>query len=221
MRKRSYWFVVALLLAAAVLSACSGITGGTGAAVEGTVGEIPDVDDVGAGEFPGDVGDVGDVDEEALDDTGAMTGTAATVAYTPVASEECSEIQRQLTQRFGIEFTQEDAAPFADLGGVTGESCQLHAQGTGVQFLSIPDAAQRAAQVLTENGWTADAQYAADSPTSTIGGLRRDNQLATVNVLWAPADGTICPADQPLAACAETLSPEQMNYTVTVHLAQQ
>ena len=66
-----------------------------------------------------------------------------------------------------------------------------------------------------------DEQYAADGPTGTIGGLRRDNQLAAYSVDWSPAAGTNCPADQPISACAETLTPEQMDYNITVDLAQQ
>ncbi len=48
------------------------------------------------------------------------------------------------------------------------------------------DAGQRIAGALTPNGWTLDPQYAADSPTGTMHGLRRNNQLAVYNVQWAP-----------------------------------
>jgi hypothetical protein len=155
------------------------------------------------------------------DASGAQGGTAGG-AYTAVADGECTEIQGQLTTALGVEVSRATgAASFSDLSGGTGESCQLTITGTGVQFPSIVDAAQRISQVLTENGWTADPQYAADSPTATIGGLRRENQLAAYNVQWSPADGVTCPADQPISACAETLTPDQMNYNITIDLAQQ
>jgi hypothetical protein len=156
------------------------------------------------------------------DNNAQVAGTGAGGAYTAVADGECTEIQGQLTTALGVEVSRATgAASFSDLSGGTGESCQLTITGTGVQFPSIVDAAQRISQVLTENGWTADPQYAADSPTATIGGLRRDNQLAAYNVEWSPADGVTCPADQPISACAETLTPDQMNYNITIDLAQQ
>jgi hypothetical protein len=156
------------------------------------------------------------------DNNAQVAGTGAGGAYTAVSEGECTEIQGQLTTALGVEVSQTTGvASFSDLSGGTGESCQLTITGTGVQFPSMADTAQRISQVLTDNGWTADPQYAADSPTGTIGGLRRDNQLAAYNVEWSPADGVTCPADQPISACAETLTPEQMNYNITIDLAQQ
>lgn len=163
--------------------------------------------------------------------TGVVTNTNAAVAqgnvgaaggYTPIDDAACTEVQDQLTQALGMDVSRSTApAAFQDLSGGTGQSCQLTIAATGAQFPNMVDAGQRIAGALTPNGWTLDPQYAADSPTGTIHGLRRDNQLAVYNVQWAPAAGITCPADQPIATCAESLTPDQMVYTITVDLAQQ
>ena len=153
--------------------------------------------------------------------TGAQVATPS-VSYTAVSDAECTEIQGQLNTALGVEVNRgTGVTAFTDLNGSTGESCQLTVTGTGANFKSVPETAALIRQTLTTNGWTADEQYAADSPTATIGALRRDNQLAAYNVEWSPADGVTCPSDQPISACAETLTPEQMNYSITIDLAQQ
>jgi hypothetical protein len=163
----------------------------------------------------------------ASDNTGnteSGTGSAPSgaAAYTAVTDAECTEIQGQLTAALGVEVSRTTGVTqFSDLNGGTGESCRLTASGTGVNFTSMPATAALISQLFTDNGWTADNQYVADGPTGTIGGLRRDNQLAAYNVDWSPAEGVTCPSDQPISACAETLTPEQMAYTITVDLAQQ
>jgi hypothetical protein len=156
-------------------------------------------------------------------DTGAEGGTASGAGtYTAVSDAECTEIQGQLSTALGVEVNRTTGvASFADLSGGTGESCQLTVSGTGAQFTNMVDTAALIRQTLSDNGWTVDEQYAADGPTGTMGGLRRDNQLAAYNVQWQPAAGVECPTDQPISACAETLTPEQMDYTITVDLAQQ
>ncbi len=161
------------------------------------------------------------------DDTGnAASGTGGTASgaatYTAVSDAECTEIQGQLSTALGVDVQRTTGvASFSDLSGGTGESCQLTATGTGVQFTNMVDTAALIRQTLSDSGWTVDEQYAADGPTGTMGGLRRDNQLAAYNVEWSPASGVTCPADQPISACAETLTPEQMDYTITIDLAQQ
>lgn len=159
--------------------------------------------------------------EGTTGDNNAEVATPA-ASYTAVSDAECTEVQGQLSQALGVEVNRgTGVAAFSDLSGGKGESCQLTVTGTGANFASVPETAMQIRQALSDNGWTVDEQYAADSPTATIGGLRRDNQLAAYNVEWSPASGVTCPADQPISACAETLTPEQMNYTITIDLAQQ
>jgi hypothetical protein len=153
---------------------------------------------------------------------GGTAGAGAGGAYTPVADAECTTMQEQLAAALGVDVSRATgAAAFSDLSGGAGESCQLTISGTGEQFPSLADAAQRIGQVFTDAGWTADPQYAADGPTGTIGGLRRDNQLAAYNVEWSPGPAASCPADQPVATCLASLSPDQVMYNITVDLAQQ
>lgn len=164
----------------------------------------------------------GDDTGNAVSGTGGSDSQAAAVSYMAISDAECTEIQGQLSQALGVEVNRTTGvASFSDLSGGTGESCQLTVTGTGVNFAGMPETAALIRQALSDNGWTVDEQYAADSLTGTMGGLRRDNQLAAYSVQWQPAAGVTCPADQPISACAETLMPEQMDYRITVDLAQQ
>ena len=194
-----------------------GTAGGTdnqGAGTGGTAAGNPQ--NSGAVTVTNGTGTQGDVN------AGAQAAPGAAGGYTPVDDAACTEVQNQLTQALGIDVGRSTApAAFQDLSGGTGQSCQLTIAATGAQFPNMVDAGQRIAGALTPNGWTLDPQYAADSPTGTIHGLRRNNQLAVYNVQWAPAAGVTCPADQPIATCAQSLTPDQMTYTITVDLAQQ
>ena len=196
----------------------------TGNAASGTGGTTDasgnTTDSSGGSGGEGGTGDAGGA-ATGTGDNNAQVATPA-AAYTAVSDAECTEVQGQLSQALGVEVNRATGvASFSDLNGSTGESCQLTITGTGANFASVPETATQIRQVLSDNGWTVDEQYAADSPTATIGGLRRDNQLAAYNVEWSPASGVTCPADQPISACAETLKPEQMNYNITIDLAQQ
>jgi hypothetical protein len=164
----------------------------------------------------------GDDTGNAESGTGADTGDAGALAYSAVAEAECAEVQEQLTAVLGVEVSRAaGVAAFQDLTGNVGESCQLTATGTGVEFGSMANATGSIGELFTTNGWTADPQYAADSPTSAVAGLRRDNQLAVYRVEWMPGPAVTCPADQPIAVCVEGLTPDQITYNITVDLVQQ
>ena len=165
--------------------------------------------------------DTGNAETGTGADTGD-TGAAGAIAYSAVSDAECTEVQEQLSTALGVEVSRAaGAAAFQDLTGNVGESCQLTIIGTGVEFGTMANAAGSIAKLFTANGWTPDPQYAADSPTGTIAGLRRDNQLAVYHVKWFPGAAVTCPADQPISVCAESLTPDQIAYNITVDLVQQ
>lgn len=211
-------------------------TGNTESGTGGTADASGNTGDASGntGSASGDAGNTAGTEADSVTEGGtgtdAATGTGGNNAqvatpaasYTAVSDAECTEIQGQLQETLGVTVNRTTGvASFTDLSGGAGESCQLTVTGTGADFASVPETAARISEVFTANGWTADNQYVADGPTGTIGGLRRDNQLAAYNVDWSPAAGVTCPADQPISACAETLTPEQMAYTITIDLAQQ
>lgn len=148
--------------------------------------------------------------------------TASTESDQPIDMETCTAVQSEVSSELGVDVTLEAEAPFQDIvGGAVGSSCQLSATGTGETFTNFVDVATQLVTLLEDQGWVQDPQYAADSPTGTIVGLRRNTngeELAAVQVGWDPAPGVECPPDEPIATCAEELEPEQMLYTITIDL---
>jgi hypothetical protein len=69
--------------------------------------------------------------------------------------------------------------------------------------------------MLAEQGWTEDPQLAADGPTGTAAGYRKEDQICLAAASWVPDPSANCPADQPISACA--LTPEQQLYTITLN----
>lgn len=152
--------------------------------------------------------------------TGAPLPTSAVGdIYEPIAEVECSALRQDIAAVLGVEFEQE-TGPFEDyaLGG-RGTGCLLHANGTGVDFgseLAVTSALQF---LLEDQGWVIDIRYTADGPTGTAFGLRQENRLALVSVIWIPSDDADCPADRPISECS--LTPDQVLYTITVQVAEQ
>ena len=98
--------------------------------------------------------------------------------------------------------------------GATGTGCQATITGTGVQFESPAAVVSVLADMLEEQGWTADPMFVADGPTGTAAGYRKGDQICLAAAMWAPDESADCPTDQPISACE--LTPEQQNYTVTL-----
>jgi hypothetical protein len=144
------------------------------------------------------------------------------LAYSPLALEECEMLRAEVEELLGTSVVLSQLpAPFRALGNEqVGFSCRLHSGGTGEDFTNFVEVATNLAALLEEQGWTQDMQYVADSPTATVLGLRRVNDLAVVQVGWEPAPGVECPEDQPISVCAEELEPAQMIYTVVIDLVQ-
>jgi dipeptidase D len=98
--------------------------------------------------------------------------------------------------------------------GATGTGCQATITGTGVQFESPAAVVSVLADMLEEQGWTADPMFVADGPTGTAAGYRKGDQICLAAAMWAPDESANCPTGQPISACE--LTPEQQNYTVTL-----
>jgi hypothetical protein len=147
-----------------------------------------------------------------------LTGTA----YSPLPLEECERLRAEVEEVLGAPvLLSQLPAPFRALGDdQDGFSCRLHSGGTGEDFSNFVEVAAALTAWFEGQGWTQDMQYVADSPTATILGLRRGDDLAVVQVGWEPAPGVECPEDQPISVCAEELEPAQMVYTVVIDLVQ-
>jgi hypothetical protein len=151
-------------------------------------------------------------------------GTARpTNDYQPLAVEACESLRTALEARLGVAVTRdEQPAPFENLiDGSAGESCRLSTSASAAEFAEVGGFIEVANAVIEQfqsQGWGQDPQYAADSPTSTVTGLRQENALAMVRVDLSPAPGFACAQDEPIATCFEALTPDQELITVTIDL---
>lgn len=143
---------------------------------------------------------------------------AVAQTYVPISAEACEALRDSVESALQAD-AQSETASFRDyVTGVLGQACAINVRGTGVDFASSPEVAQQLQELFTSQGWILDAAYAADSPTGTLFGLRKNSQLALIDVGWIAAAGVTCPQDQPISAC--DIKPEQKNYVITVNVAQ-
>jgi hypothetical protein len=139
-------------------------------------------------------------------------------AYVPLSATECETLRKSVADTLKAD-AQVETAGFRDYAtGASGQGCMITVRGTGLVFPSVPEVVQQLRTLLAGQGWTIDQAYAADSPTGTLFGLRKDGQLALVDVGWIASAGVNCPKGQPISAC--NIKPEQQNYTITVNAGQ-
>ncbi len=138
--------------------------------------------------------------------------------YAPISVEACEVLRKSVADALKVA-AETETLGFRDyVAGVTGQGCGITLRGTGKDFSSFVEVAQQIQTLLTEQGWAIDPAYFADSPTGTLFGMRKDSQLALVDVGWLASAGVNCPKDQPISAC--NIKPEQQNYTITLNVAQ-
>lgn len=139
--------------------------------------------------------------------------------YRPVADELCAAWAAAVEEEVGASVEGLEA-PFEDfVSGTGGRACRLTATGTGEDFGAFPLVAADLVGRLAEEGWHEDPRYAADGPTGTTIGLRREDLLAIVRVGWEPADAALCPEDRPVFECE--IAPADQLYTIRLELAQE
>lgn len=161
---------------------------------------------------------------EAASPSAQATQTAQTAESTPggslrpIASADCETLRAALAQQLAAEIAQADA-PFSDpTTGKSGTACQLTTKGTGQDFGSFGEVADKIRALLIEQGWTEDQSYLADGPTGTGAGFHKGSALAVMLVEWSPAPEVQCPADQPISACE--VPPAQQIFDISLSLAQ-
>jgi len=142
----------------------------------------------------------------------------ATGGFQAVAS--CQDYQDDLAKILNqVDVVIVNKVPFHDyVSGKSGTSCQLTANGTGLDFESPWAVADAVKEMLAGQGWQPDIRYQADGPTGTGVGFRKDSSLCLLSVNWQPSPDVDCPADWPLSAC--NLTPAQRLYELTLNCAQ-
>lgn len=155
---------------------------------------------------------------EAAAPSAQETPAGASASLRPINSDECVALRTVLEQRLAAPILQANA-PFSDsIQSLSGTACQLTAKGTGKEFGSFVEVADKIRALLTEQGWTEDHAYMADGPTGTAAGFRKGSALALMSVEWQPGPEVQCPADQPISACE--VAPQQQIFDISLSLAQ-
>ncbi len=154
----------------------------------------------------------------ALSPTPTVPPEDGTGDFRPLAS--CQDYQDDLAKILNrVDVVIVNNAPLQDyVSGKSGASCQLTANGTGLDFESPWAVADAVKEMLAGRGWQTDIRYQADGSTGTGVGFRKDNSLCLLSVNWQPSPDVDCPADWPLSAC--NLAPEQQLYEITLNCAQ-
>ncbi len=93
------------------------------------------------------------------------------------------------------------------------------AAGTGVNFPSASETAQKIATVLQGLGWTEDNAFAADGPMASFRGFRKDKAIAVIDVGWVPTSDVQVDPNKPIEA--QNIPAAKQIYTVRLLLAVQ
>ena len=156
--------------------------------------------------------------EEPTEPTEEPAASAEAAAFEPLTEDNCAHITEILSTAFGVEFRTEEV-DFQDfLTGETGKGCAAQAEGDGSDFDSPGAVAQTVGQQLEVEGWAPEVQYAADGPTGTVMGFRKENSLCILEANWTPSEDADCATDKPISECK--LMPKQQLFDVILTCAQ-
>jgi hypothetical protein len=143
----------------------------------------------------------------------------------PPAGDLCANLEADVMATLGAgEATLDVNAPFMDyIEQTEGTGCLLTVTGKGADFAAFEEGFYQIftqlMEMLVGQGWVEDMMYAADGPTGTGRGFRRDNALLILVVGWTPSEDADCPDNQPIMMCE--LTPEQQIYEITLNVAEQ
>jgi hypothetical protein len=147
--------------------------------------------------------------ENSLSVTGAPSG-----GLEPLDPATCGELADALAGALGVPATTALASFEDHVRNQTGNSCQIAANGSGLNFENILVVQDALVGVLQARGWVEDVQYQGGGPGAFLTGYRQGDALCLALAYWEPSDDANCPSDQPLGAC--DLAPEQKLYTITL-----
>jgi hypothetical protein len=163
---------------------------------------------------------------------GGNQGAPATAAIPPtqVAAQQdgfvpavnsCKELNEQLSASVGIQGTAADSVPFEDyINSGKGTACQIAFSATGKDMENFTGLTKPAEDTLTREHWTNMPDYGAGGAGGYQTAYNRGNVLCFMLVEAKPVDPALCPSDQPIATCWETLKPEQKVFNLTLNCAQ-
>jgi hypothetical protein len=150
--------------------------------------------------------------------TGTSPQGTSTLAASiqPLSMEVCDGEAQAMSHTLDDLIPTQSDAPLSDpVTGASGTGCQSTITGTGVQFESPAAVVNELGSMLEGEGFVADPMLAADGPTGTSMGYRKDKQICVASAIWTPVESADCPQDAPITTCKVT--PEQKIYTVTLN----
>ena len=176
----------------------------------------------------------------ALTQTSATGATEAAVVHTleiietpvevlsgdpqPLTPVECEQLAAFMVNRLPIPPVQQMEVP-VELEGEIGMGCQAIAIGSGEVFPDMMVVEEAMRGILGELGWTEDTSAPTClgkggwGPGASSSCFVQADAFCELFVHVDPADEVICPDDQPIFVCLESLDPGQVIYTVNLTCA--
>jgi hypothetical protein len=137
------------------------------------------------------------------------------------ASASCDELNALLSTSIGRQGSITASVPFEDyVNSGKGSACQIAFSAMGKDMEDFTGLSKPAEDTLTQEHWTNLPEYAAGGASGSQTAYNRGNVLCFMLVEAKPADPALCPSDQPLAVCFETLKPEQKIFNLMLSCAQ-
>jgi hypothetical protein len=137
------------------------------------------------------------------------------------AKTSCDELNAQLSASIGRQGSITASVPFEDyVNSGKGTACQIAFSATGKDMADFTGLSKPAEDTLTREHWTDMPDYGAGGAGGYQTAYNRGNVLCFMFVEAEPADPALCPSDQPIATCWETLKPEQKIFNLTLNCAQ-
>ena len=142
----------------------------------------------------------------------------------PLSPDECEQLAGFMINRMFIPPVEQQEVAVEHLGE-TGIGCQAIGVGNGEMFtdMMILDEAMRG--ILGELGWTEDPTAPAClgtggwGPGATSSCFTQADALCELFIHVDPIDKALCSNDEPINACFERLSPDQILYTAELTCA--
>ena len=142
-------------------------------------------------------------------------------SYVPLASTECDALNATLSASVGKQGTIAASVPFEDyVNSKIGSACQISFSATGKDMENFTGLSKPVEDTLVNQGWQRDERYGAAGAGGYQLAYAKGNVLCLFSVEAKPLDRAVCPANQPISVCWETLPPEQKIFNVTLTCAQ-
>ncbi len=136
----------------------------------------------------------------------------------PLNAGECSDLAGAMSQVLGVVTETSETFIENSWSEQTGTACQIIATGSGLDFEHIIMIEDNLKAVLRTWGWYEETAApiclgkGGWGPGASTSCFTQADQICEVFVYVEPVDHDLCPDDQPISVCFDTLAPEQLIY---------